>query len=386
MRDVAIVGVGMTAVNEHWGTSLRELGMEAAEKALHDAGEVHVDALYVGNAYGSQFNQQSQLGALIADYIGLKGVEAYTLEAGGASGGVALRQGYLAVASGAVDCAMVMGIEKATDIVGSARTKASAVSLDADYEAVHGATLTGLAALLMRRYMHEYGVELQHFEGFTMNAHTNGKANPLAMYRNLIKAGSFQNAPMVAEPVSLFDSAPDGDGAAVVILMPLEKAEDRVAHPIKIIGSAVATDTLAIQDRENLLRLGAVEQSFNKVLAQAGIKREDIHFAELHDAFTILSALSLEAMGFSDVGKGHEWGANTGESISLKGRLPVSTFGGLKSRGNPHGASGVYQAVEACLQLRGEAGNNQVAHEPKIGLIQSIGGIGSTVATHILQS
>jgi acetyl-CoA C-acetyltransferase len=385
MKQVAIVGVGMTSVSEHWGTSLRELAIEAVHKAVEDAQHRKIEALYVGNAYSGQFNQQTQLGALLADYVGLRGIEAYTVEAAGASGGVALRQGMLAVASGAVNCALVLGVEKATDIVGSARTKASSVSLDADYESLHGATLTGMAGLLMKRYMHEYGVELGAFEGFTMNAHANGKANPHAMYRNTIKAGAFQNAPMVAEPVSLFDSAPDGDGAAAVLLMALDSAEDTVSHPIRISGSAMATDTLALQDREHPLMLTAVQASFERALAQSGKTRDDVNFAELHDAYTILSVLSLEAMGYAEQGKGHLWGANGGEAISLKGRLPVSTFGGLKSRGNPHGASGVYQAVEATLQLRGQAGANQVPNA-KVGVVQSVGGLGASVVTHILEA
>lgn len=385
MKRVAIVGVGMTSVGEHWGTSLRELAIEAVHKAVEDAQYRKIDALYVGNAYGGQFNQQTQLGALLADYVGLRGIEAYTVEAAGASGGVALRQGLLAVASGEVRCALVLGVEKATDIVGSARTKASTVSLDADYESLHGATLTGMAGLLMRRYMHEYGVELGAFEGFTMNAHANGKVNPYAMYRNTIKAGAFQHAPMVAEPISLFDSAPDGDGAAAVLLMALDSAEDTVSHPIRISGSAMATDTLALQDREHPLTLGAVRTSFERALAQSGKARDDVSFIEMHDAYTVLSALSLEAMGYSQAGEGHQWGANSGEAIGLKGRLPISTFGGLKSRGNPHGASGVYQAVEATLQLRGRAEANQV-QGAKVGVIQSIGGLGASVVTHVLEA
>lgn len=385
MKQVAIIGAGMAAVGEHWGTSLRELAMEAGQKAIEDANKYQqIDAVFVGNGYGGQFNQQTQLGSLVADYLGLTGVEAYTTEAGSASGGMALRAGYLAVASGAVNCALVLGVEKATDIVGSDRVKALNASLDVDFESLHGATLTALAGLAMRRYMYEYGVSLDAFEGFTINAHQNGKKNPLAMYRNLIKVGAFKNAPMVSDPVSLFDSAPDGDGAAAVLLMSVDRAEDLVSHPIKILGSSVATDTLAYQDREDLLALNAVKSSYEKAMQQAQINRDAIDFLELHDAYTVLTTLSLEAMGFAERGKGFEWALGGESHIGLSGKLPISTFGGLKSRGNPHGATGVYQAVEACLQLRNIAGDNQV-QGAKIGLIQSVGGFGSSVATHILQ-
>ncbi|MDQ7035461.1 MAG: hypothetical protein Q9P01_11670, partial [Anaerolineae bacterium] len=213
MTQTAIVGIGMTPVSEHWGLSLRELAAEAAQKALEDAGLNTVDAIYVANAYGSTFNGQTHLGALIADYIGLDGIEAYTVEAGDASGGAALRTAHMAVLSGLVNTALVIGVEKATDIVGASRTKARTISLDADYEVIHGATLPSMAALLMRRYMYEYGLELSDFEGFSINAHANGKRNQYAMYRNTIRDGAFAHAPMVAAPVNLFDSAPDGDGA-----------------------------------------------------------------------------------------------------------------------------------------------------------------------------
>ena len=199
-----------------------------------------MDALYVGNAYGATYNQQTQLGSLIASDLGLTGIESFSCEAGEASGGVALRTGYLAVAAGAVKTALVVGVEKVTDVVGSARNTARSVSLDADYESVNGATLTALAGLLMRRYLYEYNVELSQFEGFSVNAHRNGSRNPYAMYRNLLRAGSFSKAPMIAEPISLFDSAPDADGAAAVVLSRAEHAVDLVPKPVLLAGSAVA--------------------------------------------------------------------------------------------------------------------------------------------------
>ncbi|MCB9451542.1 MAG: thiolase domain-containing protein [Anaerolineaceae bacterium] len=382
MRDVSIIGIGRIPVGEHWESSLRMLAAEAAAAALKDAGIEAVDALYVGNAYGATYSSQLHLGSLIADYAGLGGIEAYAIEAADASGGAALRAGYLAVASGLVDTVMVLGVEKSTDSIGSARVEARTISLDADYEAAHGATLTGLAALLMRRYMYEHKLELSAFEGFSINSHANGALSDYAMFRNKIKPGRFASAPMVSEPVNLFDGAPDADGAAAVILTAADKAGDMVPLPVRITGSAVATDTLTLHDRQDLLYLRAVNQSAYKAYEQAGIQPGDVNLFELHDAFTVLSALTLEAAGFAERGQG--WTLARDQVITLTGKLPISTFGGLKARGNPAGATGVYQAVEACLQLRGQAGANQ-ADGARTALIQNVGGLGSTVVTHVLQ-
>jgi acetyl-CoA C-acetyltransferase len=383
MSKSSIIGVGMTAVGEMWDRSLREIAAEAVQYAMADAGLQRVDAIYVANAYGSTFNQQTNLGALIADFCGLNGVEAFCIEAGEASGGAAIRAAHLAVQSGEIGSVLVLGVEKPTDIVGSGRVRAKTISLDADYEAVHGATLTGMAALMMRRYMYEFGLDVSAFEGFSINAHANGKKNERAMYRNTIKPGVFANAPLVAEPVNLFDEAPDGDGAAAIIITREESAADLVPQPITIAGSAAVTDHFMIQDRPEMLRLSAAASSAERALAQAGLSMDDLHALEIHDQYTILAALSLEALGYAEAGKGWELAANG--SILSSGKLPICTFGGLKSRGNPTGASGVYQAVEAVLQLRGQAGANQIAHVRNM-LIQNLGGLGNSAYTHILRA
>ncbi len=383
--SVSIIGLGMLPVREHWTRSIGQLAEEAGELALQDAGLSQVEALYVGNAYGAAYNQQTQLGSLIAHQMGLAGIESYTVEAGDASGGAALRAGYIAIASGLVKSALVIGVEKATDIVGAARLSARNISLNADFETVNGATLTALAALLMRRYMQENDLELAQFEGFSVNAHRNGSRNPRAMYRNLLRAGAFGKAPMIADPVSLFDSAPDGDGAAAVVLVASDLAADLVPKPVQISGSAGTTDSLMLQDRADPLCLPAVTRSAERALEQAGLTLGEIDALELHDAYTILTTLSLEALGFIERGQGWRWATEAGARIALDGELPLSTFGGLKSRGNPSGATGIYQAAEASLQLRGEAGENQLQN-PRHLLIQNIGGLGATVVTHILSA
>ena len=382
MRDVALIGVGQIPVGEHWDMGLRQLALGAIQAALQDAGIEQVDALIVGNALGGNLSSQNHIGALIADYAGLRGVSALRVEAADASGGMALHQGFLAVASGLAETVLVLGVEKATDRTGSERDTALATVLDADYEAGSGATPAGVAALLMRRYMHEYGVALDQFEGFSVNAHANGALNPFAMYRNKLRPGAFAKAPVVAEPVNLFDSAPEGDGAAAVILTTVAHAADLVAHPIRVRGSAAATDTLALHNRADMLFLQAANLAAGRAYEQAGIVPADIDVAELHDSFTILTALQLEAAGFARRGEGCQMAVDG--SVGREGRLPISTFGGLKARGNPLGATGVYQAVELALQLRGEAGDNQVG-TPHLALALNLGGLGGTAVAHIFE-
>lgn len=384
MREVAIVGVGQVPVAEHWSSSLRQLAADAVSATLEDAPELAPEALIVGNAFGATFNSQSQLGALIADYSGLGRIESWTVEAADASGGAALRAGYLAIASGALDSVLVLGVEKSSDSLAGSRVAARNVALDADFEAAHGVTIASQAALLMRRYMYEHGVALDAFEGFSINAHSNGKVNPNAMFRNTLKPGAFAKASMVADPVNLFDVAPDADGAAGVLLVSADYASRYTAQPILIAGSGVSTDRFALHERTDLLDLVAVRESTQKALRQAELELDAIDLFEAHDAYTILTALALEAAGFAERGEGWKLAQDAGAQIRPNGRLPISTFGGLKSRGNPAGATGIYQAVEAVLQLRGQGGPVQVA-DARIALIQSIGGIGSTVISHVLQ-
>jgi acetyl-CoA C-acetyltransferase len=380
MQNVSIIGVGQTPVGEHWELSLRHLALQAVQAALDNAGLNKVDAIIVGNALGGVISNQNHLGALVTDFAGMRGTEAFRVEAADASGGVALRQGYLMVASGMAQTVMVLGVEKVTDLIGSQRQTAMASFLDAEYEAAHGATPVALAALLMRRYMHEYGVQVADFANFSVNAHANGSKNANAMYRNLIRAERFSSAPLVADPVNLFDVAPEADGAAAVILTSAERAADLVPHPVRILASAVGTDALAVHDRPDPLCLMAASLSAQRAYEQASIGPADVDLLELHDSSTIMAALSLEACGFADRGEG--WRLATDNRIGTKGSIPISTFGGLKSRGNPFGATGVYQAVEVVLQLRGEAGENQI-EGAQIGMTQNLGGLGGTAVTHL---
>jgi acetyl-CoA C-acetyltransferase len=381
MSDVSIIGIGKTNVGEHWETSIRHLAWYAIEAALDNAATTDIDAIYVGNMLAGRLSQQDHLGALIADFSGMRGVEAVTVEAADASGGAAMRQAVFAVKSGLVRTALVVGVEKVTDETGSAVVAEMASGLDADYEAIHGLTVAGAAALMMRRYMHKYGVALEDFAGFSVNAHRNGAVNPDAMFRNRLAPERFARAPVVAEPVSLFDMAPLADGAAAVIVTRSERAMDMVPKPIRVAGSAVATDTVAVHDRRNPLWLEAAASSARQAMQAAGVTAQDIDLFELHDSFTVLAALSLEAAGYAEPGQG--WQLARDDAIARDGTIPISTFGGLKARGNPVGATGVYQIVEVAQQLRGEAGECQVP-DARIGMAQNLATTGATAVTHVL--
>jgi acetyl-CoA C-acetyltransferase len=382
MTDVVITGIGQTPVGEHWELGLRDLAVDAIRDALKDAGGLKPQALFVGNMLAPNLSNQAHLGALIAEYSGLTGIEAITLEAAGASGGAALRQAYLAITSGMVDVALVVGVEKFTDKIGADVEEATATENDSDFESIHGMTITAQAAMLMKRYMYENNVAENGFAGFALNAHANGAANPNAAFRKAIKAETYAKAEMVSDPIKVFDMAPHLDGAAALVLTRRELIpSDWQGQPVKIAGSAASSDTLALHDRKDMLFFDTAQISAGKAMKQAGITLSQINFFEYHDIFSIYAALQLEAIGFAIKGKG--WKLAADGEIGLKGKIPCGTLGGMKARGFAGGAAGVYQAVEAVTQLRGQAGANQIAGA-KFGLIQSLGGPASTAVSHIL--
>lgn len=383
MREVIIAGIGQTPVSEHWDISLRDLAHRAIEAALIDAGDLRPQALYIGNFLSSVVSHQANLGALFSDYSALTGIEAYTVEASTASGAGALRMAYLAIASSFVDTALVLGVEKYTDAVGPEQEGAIAMGLDTDYEGTQGLTLTAQAALLMRRYLHEHGAPESALAAFPMIAHANGAGNPNAMYRRAIKQSAYESADPISDPVNLFDMAPYADGAAALVLTHAGNLPEGFAHPaVCIRGSAVAIDTLAVHDRPNPLGFDAVRGSTEQACRQAGILPDDADLFELSDAFSIYAALSLEAAGLAQ--HGQSWKLAAEGAFDRDGRLPIATMGGLKARGNPLGATGVYQAVEAVQQLRGDAGPNQVPNA-RLALVQTLGGAASTAVTHVFE-
>jgi acetyl-CoA C-acetyltransferase len=383
MRKVAFLGIGQTKVDEHWDKSLRELGGEAAFAAMSEAGIDKVEALFVGNMLSPLINGQNQLGTLLSDWIGLWRQEAVKVEAACGSGAAALRAGLMAVASREIDSALVLGLEKMTDRTGHDVTSTLATAADTDYEGDQGISFVGINALVMRRYMHEFGWKHADFAPFSINAHANAVHNPFARLQFPISTEEFEHSSMVATPINLLDASPIGDGAAAVILVPAEKVTNSTMHPrILLTGSAAATDTIAVHSRKEPLFLSAAHTSAIKAYEMAGIVPEEIDLFELHDAFSIMAALSLEACGFAERGQGPRLGLDN--HIHPGGRLPICTRGGLKARGHPVGATGMYQIVEAIQQLRGDCNQTQV-QGAKVAMTQNIGGSGATVITHILK-
>jgi acetyl-CoA C-acetyltransferase len=383
MTDVVIAGIGQTEVGEHFDTSLRDLALAAVSEARRDAGGLRPEVMFVGNMLAPTASHQAHLGALLADYGSLLGIEGSTVEAGGSSGAAALRLAFMAVASGQANTALAIGVEKVTDQYGPVSEATWSLSTDSDYEAMQGATPNALAALVMRRYMHTYGVGHEVFGGFPVIAHANAVHNPYAMFRMPLSLNSYNQAGLVSEPLNLFDVSPVADGAAAVLLTRPELLPVHTPQAlVKITGSNMTTDRLALHDRQDLLAFDAARVSVQHACRQAGILPGDVDLFELCDTYSIYAALSLEAAGFALPGQG--WQMATEDKIGLQGLLPIATFGGMKARGNPGGAAGLYQVVEAALQLRGQAGNNQVSGA-KRALVQMLAGPASTAVTHVLE-
>ncbi len=383
MREVAVIGIGQTKVEEHWDKSLREIAGDAALMALQECGIDSIESIFVGNMMSGSANRQQHLGSYIADWIGMRYSEAYHIESACSSGSAAFRSAVIAVASGSVDSALAVGVEKMTDSPGAEITTRLATAADADWEADMGLSFVALNALLMRRYLHEFGWNKDDFAGFSINAHANGVHNPYARFQSAINASSYQKAPMIADPINLMDASPMGDGAAAAIVVPCEMIKRHGQRIIKVVASTAATDTIAVHARKDPTWLTAAEKSVREAYDQAGIGPSDIGVFELHDAFTIMAALSLEACGFSERGQGPRLAIEN--QICPKGAIPIATRGGLKARGHPVGATGMYQIIEVVQQLRGEAGETQVEH-PVFGMAQNIGGSGSNIITHILKA
>ncbi|ASI98883.1 thiolase domain-containing protein [Thermococcus celer] len=384
MRKAVIIGAGMTPVGEHWKLGLRDLAVEALFNAMEDAGVDKVDSLYVGNMLSGSFVEQENLGALIADWAGLGNIPAVKVEAACASGGAAVQEGVKAVLSGLEDVVAVVGVEKMTDGWPSDATRYLAYAADAEWELFHGASFVALNALVMRYYMKTYGYTEEDLALFSVNAHANGAKNPYAMFKRPIKVDTVLNSPYVADPIKLFDASPVCDGAASVIITTPEKARELGVPKerwVEIAGMGRAIDTINLANREDLLTLRAARIAAEKAYKMAGVGPEDIDFFEIHDAFTIMAALSLEAIGVAKKGEGAKL-AKEGQ-IAIDAGYPIQTMGGLKARGHPVGATGLYQTVEAVLQLRGEA-PSQVP-DAEVGLTQNIGGTGSNITVNIFR-
>jgi len=385
MRKVAIIGAGMTPFGEHWEHGFRDLVVEAGVKAIGDAGISgdRIDAGYVGTMASGRLIGQEHIGGLIADYMGLNPTPITRVEGACASGGLALRQGLMAVASGMHDIVVVGGVEKMTDLGVNTVSDILGGAGDQEWELFLGATFPAIYALMARRHMHEYGTTEEMLASVAVKNHRHGSKNKYAQFQNEITIEKVMKSKMVADPLKVFDCSPITDGAAAVVLAPLELASSFKKKPIEIIASAQASDALALHSRQTLSGLRATQVAAKKAYEMAKLTPKDIDFAELHDCFTIAEIMAIEDLSFFPKGMGGP--ASLEGKTALGGEIPTNTSGGLKACGHPVGATGVKQAVEAVWQLRGEAEGRQVK-DAHIGLSHNVGGSGATAVIHIYRN
>ncbi len=382
MRDVAVIGMGMTKWGELWEKSLRTIFVETALLALDDAGVDRLDSMYVGSMSSGVFVGQEHIASMLADYLGQNPIPSTRVETACASGGLALRLGWMEVASGISDVVLVGGVEKMTDVSGYEATYALGTAADQEYEGYHGITFPGLYALIARAHMEKYGTTREQLAMVAVKNHHNGSMNPLAQFPFKITVEAVLNSVMIADPLRILDCSPITDGAAAAIICPVEMAKKMGKPVIKIIGTGHATDSIALSSRKDITWLEATYQAAKQAYAMANKKPEDIDFIEVHDCFTIAEICVLEALGIMEKGKG---GMAAEKGItSLEGKIPVNTSGGLKAKGHPVGATGVAQVVEVVKQLRGEAGERQVKGA-RIGMTQNMGGSGGSTVVHIFE-
>ncbi len=385
MRSISIIGIGTTKFGEHLDKSFRQLIAEAGIMALQDSGLLgkDIEAIDGGFMASGRFIAQEHIGALIADQLGLNPVPSTRIEAACASGGVALRNGYLAVASGAYDIVAVGGIEKMTEV----STEEAAIALggagDQETELFHGASFPALYALMARRHMHEFGTTEEQMAAVAVKNHKNALGNPNAQYHREISIEDVMQSGYVASPLKLLDCSPITDGAAALILCETEKAKKLgIEDAIEIIGSGQASDSLALTGRKSLTELLATKEAAKQAYKQAGISVKDIDFAEVHDCFTIAEVLATEDLGFFNKGEGGK-AAEQGKT-ALNSEISINPSGGLKAKGHPVGATGVAQAVECIMQLRGRTEKRQVKNA-EIGLAHNVGGSGATATVHLFR-
>ena len=381
MRDVAIVGVSQTKFGELWDKSFRDLVVEAGVAAIQDANMTgdDIDAMYIGNMTGGLFVGQEHIGALIAEHSGLAPIPATRVEAACASGGLALRQAIMAVASGYYDRVMAAGVEKMTDVVDA--TPAIAAAADQEWEAQQGVTFPSLYAMMAKRHMHEYGTTREQIAGFAVLGHKNGALNPKAQFQREISVDAVLNSTKVASPLNILDCSPVSDGAAAVIVVTAEDALKYTDNPIYVKASTQASDTIALHSRKSLTTIESTKIASKKAYEIAGLTPKDIDVAEVHDCFSINGLIAIEDLGFFKKGEGGQ--AIEDGLIERDGEISINPSGGLKARGHPLGATGIAQVAELTWQLRGEADKRQVA-DVENALSLNIGGTGGTAAVHIL--
>ena len=383
MRDVAVIGVGMNKWGELWDLSLRDVFVQAALQAIDDAGVDHIDSMHVGCMSGGLFVGQEHIGPLLADYLGVRSIPASRVESACASGGMAFRLAVIEVASGVSEVVLAGGVEKMTDVDGGAATFALGTAADQEYESYNGVTFPGLYALMARAHMEKYGTTRDQLSAVAVKNHEHGSRNPNAQFPMKITAEAVEKSPMVADPLRLLDCSPITDGAAAVIVCPLDRARELSRNKeVKVIGMGAATDTIALHNRKDMTFLDSTATAAEQAYQQSGKGPGDLDLVEVHDCFTIAEIIATESLGLFERGQGAR-AAEAGET-RYDGKVPVNVSGGLKSKGHPVGATGVAQIYEIVKQLRGDADDRQVAGA-RCGLAQNMGGTGASTLVHILE-
>ena len=375
-----VASVGFTPIGDHWEKSILDLAVEASRGALKGFGRKKPDQIIVGNMFSAVGASQEHLGSLVASALGLAGTPAYKVESACSSGGSAFNVGYNLVRSGAIDSALVVGVEKMRDLEPDEVSQALAMAESAEYTQFVGATFAALNGLLARYYMEQMNVTREELSSIPVIDHANAVTAPHAQFRKAITPEVVGRSAMIADPLRLFDCAPVGDGAAAALIVNDNAAAGSKKRMTEVLGGDIATNEFSVYQREDMLDFKATREAFRGALAQAGVPPKKISLAEIHDAFSVVGALSLEAMGYSKRGEGSR-DAKAGK-YSRDGEVPINTFGGLKARGHPVGATGMYQIAESYLQLTDQAGKNQV-EGAEYAATQNVGGVDSTTAVHV---
>ena len=383
MRKVAVIGIGKTAFGAFPGRDLRSLAVEAGLAALADANVTpsQVEAFYLGNFAGPSFVGQNHLAPYIAGAMGVEHVPCTRFEAACASSGSAFFHAWSAVAAGVYDVVLVGGVEKMTSQTTPKVTEILAGAGDMAGEGRAGATFPALFAMIARRHMHQYGTTREQLASVAVKNHANGAKNPHAHMRKVITLEQALNGKPIADPLTVYDCSLVSDGAAAVLLCPMDRAHEFTKKPVWVRGIAQTSDHVALDEKEDITTFRAVSEAAKKAYKMAGVTAADIQFAELHDCFTIAEIVATEDLGFVEKGSGGAY-AQEGHT-SLTGARPINTSGGLKSKGHPVGATGVAQICDVALQIRGEAGERQIARHD-LGLTQNLGGSGATAVVAIL--
>ncbi len=385
MRPVAVVGIGKTHFGAFPDRDLRLLAVDAGQKCLEDAGAKpeQVEAFYLGNFAGPEFVGQNHLAPYIATAMDIKGVPATRFEAACASSGSAFFHAVSAVGAGLYDIVLVTGVEKMTSQTTPKVAEILAGAGDCCGEVKAGATFPALFAMIARRHMAQYGTTREQLAAVAVKNHANGARNPYAHMRKVITIEQALNGKPVSEPLTVYDCSLVSDGAASVLIAPLERAGEFAGKPARVLGIAQTSDYVALDQKPDITTFTAVSEAAQKAYKMAGVTAKDIEFAEVHDCFTIAEIIATEDLGFVEKGQGGPYAA--AGCTGPDGARPVNTSGGLKSKGHPVGATGVAQICDVVLQLRGQAGERQI-RKHSLGLAQNLGGSGATAVVTVLSA